>query len=105
MVLLFYVDECSMLSPSKDKIYEVYASIQEYFKIEYDGELNKYFGIDLDHHPYGSIHISQPYITQRILNMITGMEKSSAKPTPAVKPPLAKNEGSQARQINLVTYQ
>ena len=36
MVLLFYVDDWLMFSPSKDKIDEVYASIQEYFKIEYD---------------------------------------------------------------------
>ena len=33
MVPLFYVDDCLMLSPSKDKINELYASIQEDFKI------------------------------------------------------------------------
>ena len=48
MVLLFYVDDCLMFSPSKDKIYEVYASLHADFKIEDDGELNKYLGIDLD---------------------------------------------------------
>ena len=48
MVPLFYVDDCLMFSPSKDKIEEVYASIQVYFNIEDDGELNKYIGIDLD---------------------------------------------------------
>ena len=60
MVLLFYVDDCLMFSPYKDKIDEVYASLQEYFKIEDDRELNKYLGIDLYHHPDGSIHLMQP---------------------------------------------
>ena len=53
MVLLFYFDECLMFIPYKDKIDEVYASLQEYFKIEYDGDLNKYPGIELDRRPYG----------------------------------------------------
>ena len=30
--------------------------------------------------------------------MIPGMDKSSTKPTPVVKPPLAKNEGAQSRK-------
>ena len=77
MVLLFYVDDCLMFSPSENKIYEVYASLQEYLNIEDDGELNKYLGVELDRHPYGSIHMRQPYLSQIILNMIPCMDKSS----------------------------
>ena len=75
---------------SKDKIDEVYASIQSYFSIEDDVYINKYLGIKLDHRPDGPIHLRQPYITKIILNMIPGMDKSSSKPTPTVKPPPAK---------------
>ena len=96
MVLLFYIGDCLMFSPSKDKIEEVYASIQTESKIEYDVELKKYLGIELGHCLHGSIHLRQPYLIQIIINMIPGMEKSSAKPSPAVKPCLAKNEGAQA---------
>ena len=53
MVLLFYVDDCLMFSPSKDKIDDVYASLQEYFNIEDDRYLNKYLVIDLDLRPDG----------------------------------------------------
>ena len=80
MVLLLYVDGCLLFITSKYKIDKVNASIQAYFKIEDDGELKKYLRIELDFH-------------QRILNMIPGMDKSSSKPTPAVKPPLEKNYG------------
>ena len=80
-----------MFIPSKDKIDEVYASIQEYFKIEDDEYLNKYLGIELDRRTDGSIRISQPCITQRIINMIPGMDKSSANPIFVVKPTLAKH--------------
>ena len=62
-----------MFSSSKDKIDDVYAYLREYFNIEDAGELNKYPGVDLECCPYGSIRISQHYLTQRIVNMISGM--------------------------------
>ena len=36
MVLLFYVGDCLVFIPYKDKIVEVYASLQADFKIEDD---------------------------------------------------------------------
>ena len=95
MILLFYVDKCLIFSTSKDKIYEVYASLQADLKIEDYGELNMYPGIDLELLPDGSIHLRQPYPTQIIINMIPGMDMSSAKPTPWLTPPPEKNEGYQ----------
>ena len=64
-----------MFSPSKDKIDDLYASLWEDFKIEDDRYLNKYIEICMDRRPYGSIHLRQPYLTQRVINMIQGMEK------------------------------
>ena len=69
-----------------------------YFKIKYDGYPNKYIEIDLDSRKDVSINIRHNYLTQRILNMISGMDKSSAKPNPVVKHTLAKNKGYQARK-------
>ena len=75
MVILFYFDDFLMFSPSKDKIDEIYVSLQEYFKIEDAGELKIYPGIYLDCRPYGSIHIRQPQLTQRIIITILVMYK------------------------------
>ena len=36
-----------MFSPSKNRIYGVYASLQEAFNIEDDRDINKYIGIEL----------------------------------------------------------
>ena len=95
MVILFYVDSCLMFSTSKDKIYGFHAWIQADFKIDYNRGLNKYLGIELDRRPYVSINLNQPYLTQRIINLIPGMYNSSSKPTPMAKPYLEKNEGDQ----------
>ena len=84
-----------MFRTSKDKMDDVYASLQAYLKIEYDGELNKYIVSDMDRLPYGSINLRQPYLTQRIINIIPWTDKSSAKPTPEVKTPLEKTQGYQ----------
>ena len=43
--ILFYVDDCLIFSPSKDKIDDIYAPLQVGFKIGDDEELNKYLVI------------------------------------------------------------
>ena len=57
MVLLFYIADCLIFSPSKDKIDELFASLLSDFRIEDDGDLNKYIGIDLDRCQDESINI------------------------------------------------
>ena len=47
MVLMFYVDDYLVFSNSKDKIDDVYASLQEYYNPEDYGDLNKYLRIEL----------------------------------------------------------
>ena len=103
MILLFYVHECLIFSPSKDTIYEVYASLQADLKIEDYGELNMYPGIDLELPPDGSIHLRQPEPTQIIINMIPGMDMSSAKPTPWLTPPQKKMRDIKQEKMNLIT--
>ena len=82
-----------MFSLNKDKIDDVYASLKEHLNIEYGRELNKYLIIELDLRPYISIHLMKHNLSQRIINMIPVMEKSSAKPNPAFTPHPAKHEG------------
>ena len=79
MVLLFSVDGFLIFSPSKDKFDGVYASLKEDFKIEDYGVLKNLIGIYLDHCPYGSIYISNHYITQSIVNMIPVMTSQSLR--------------------------
>ena len=104
MVPLFYVDYCLFFSPSKNKIDEVYVSLQEDINMEEDGDINIYLVIYLVCRLDGSIHLSQPYLAQRIINMIPGMYKSSDKPNPVVKPPLEK-KGAQAIKKTLIIDQ
>ena len=105
MVPLFYVYYFLMFSPSKEKTDDLYASLQEYFKIKGDEELNKYIGIEKDRRPDLLIYIRQPYTTQRIINMIPGMDKSNANPTPATNPPLEKLGVANEKKMTLITYQ
>ena len=71
-----------MLSPSKYKIDDFCASLQEHFKIGGDGDLNKYLGIELVCVKDVSIHIRQTYFNQMITNLILGTDKPSAKTNP-----------------------
>ena len=62
-----------MFSLYNDKVDDVYAYLQEYFNIKDGGDINNNLVIELYRRPYGPIHISHPYITQGIINLILGM--------------------------------
>ena len=47
-----FLNDCLTFSSSGDNIYKVYASLQAYFKIEYNKDYNKCLGVDLDRRPY-----------------------------------------------------
>ena len=51
MFLLFYVYDCLIFIPSKDKIDELHASLWSDLNIEDDEYLKKMLGIDLDRCP------------------------------------------------------
>ena len=53
MVLLFYVEDCLIFSTSKNKIDDVYTSLQAYLKTKHNGDIYEYLGIYPDCRPYG----------------------------------------------------
>ena len=70
----------------------------------------KYLKIELYFCPYVSIHISQPYFTQLIINMIPVMDNSVSNLNPAIKPPLvssllyASYEAYASYEYSFLTY-
>ena len=64
-----------MFSPFKGKIDKSCASLQEYFKIKYDEELDQYSGIELDHSFDISIHLRNHFLTQSIINIIAVIDQ------------------------------
>ena len=86
-----------MFIPYKDKTKKG-TSLQTQFKIKDDRELNKYMEMYLDHRPDRSIRLNPPYLTQRIINTIPGMDKYSDKPTTSVITTLVNNEGDKANK-------
>ena len=70
MVLLLYVNDYIIISPSRDKIDDICIFLKNDFKIEDDEYLNKYIGIDLDLQPDSLFHIRQSYLALKIITMI-----------------------------------
>ena len=78
-VPIISIDDSLIFIPYKYKIDDVYAYIQADFNIEENVELNKSIEIEMGCRPDGSIHLRQPYLTRRIINMISDMDKSNSK--------------------------
>jgi len=70
-----------------------------------EGSLDKYLGVDVKYKDKGRIELVQPFLIQRIIDLL-GLEKDStrnSRPTPATKPLLHKDLLAEPRK-NLWNY-
>jgi histone deacetylase 1/2 len=73
MVLLTYVDDCIIISPSRDSIDRLISSMQsgpENFKLTDEGGVNKFLGVEITRLGDNSFELSQPFLINRILNFL-----------------------------------
>jgi hypothetical protein len=73
MVLLTYVNDCIIISPSKESIDHLILSMQpglENFKLTDKGDVNKFLGIEITRLDGDSFELSQPFLIDCILNFL-----------------------------------
>ena len=71
MIIVTYVDDCLIFSPSKEKIDKLLERLKQTFNLTDEGEdVKAYLGIKVDKGPDGTITMSQPALIQRILTAL-----------------------------------
>ena len=73
MVLLTYVDDCIIISPSKENIDRLVRSMQqgpENFKLTDEGDVNKFLGVEITKLDDHSFELSQPFLIDRIVTFL-----------------------------------
>ena len=73
MVLLTYVDDCIIISPSIENIDRLIKSMQqgrENFILTDEGDINKFLGIEITKLDNHSFELSQPFLINRILSFL-----------------------------------
>jgi len=73
IVLLTYVDDCIIISPSRESIDRLISSMQsgpENFKLTDEGGVNKLLGVEITHLNDNSFELSQPFLIDRILSFL-----------------------------------
>ena len=115
-VVLVYVDDCIIFqnkgSDEADKLIQNLQEGPEKFVFTDDGDLDKYLGVDVKRKKEGSIELTQPHLTERILNQLGMDDAVNPRPTPVTKPLLHKDlEGlprkydwSYRRLVGMLTY-
>jgi hypothetical protein len=95
IMLVVYVDDAILISPSKALISKEIASIQEDYDLTDDGELQDYLGTRFDRKPDGSLELTQPKMIDRVLRIV-GLDPDSTRTklhdTPAASDRLLDND-------------
>ncbi len=79
MILLTYVEDCIIFSPSMESIDPLVQSMQDgpgNFKLTDEGNVNKFLGIEITKINSSSFKLSQPFLINRLLQFL-GLCKNS----------------------------
>ena len=81
VIILIYVDDCIILSRTKEGLEKTLEGICKKFTMTNEGNIETYLGIQIDHEPV-FMRMSQPNLINRIINAVPGMDKANPKPIP-----------------------
>ena len=103
MIVLTYVDDCILLSPSKETIDNFILSLKdgpENFAFTDDGSLERYLGVEITRLPDDSgFTLTQPHLIERILQAAEiDLRMTNDRPTPVVGPLLSRDENGPERK-------
>ena len=93
-IILVYVDNMIALSKNKKVLEQLVVNLKrkEYILTD-EGPITKYLGVDVNKQADGSFELTQPFLIQRIIDLLglEGDSKYNSKPTPVTKPLLHKD--------------
>ena len=104
MIILTFVDDCILISKDKAVIQEFIQSLRngpENFDFTDEGTLSEYLGVDISRLPNGGFCLSQPFLIERIINLLQfdlKMTKGVRGNTPVSYPLLSKDKDGLPRK-------
>ena len=103
-IVLVYVDDCILIqrkgSPAVDALIHSLQTGPEGFKLEDEGSMDKFLGVNIDRNKDGSIEVSQPHLITRFLELIGIEDNENPKLLPAVKPLLHRDVNGPGRKYS-----
>jgi hypothetical protein len=108
MILLTYVNDCIIFSPSKESIDCLVRSMHdgpENFKLTDEGGVNKFLGIEITKLDSSSFELAQPYLINRLLQFLGLCNNSfeidaNSSSTPVAKGLLHRDLACKPRKYN-----
>jgi len=87
MICLVYVDDCIFFARDESKIEAMINDLKRDFKLESEGEVSSYLGIQVNHLPEGGFKLCQRGLKQKVIDYC-GMSQCKPDQTPASNVPL-----------------
>ena len=77
-VIVVYVDDCLIFDNKDSKVKNLIDEMKKNFSITDEGDtVEEYLGVKIDHNKDGSLRMYQSHLMDRILKLITGMDKAN----------------------------
>jgi Reverse transcriptase (RNA-dependent DNA polymerase) len=105
VLYVLYTDDSLLAGPSKKEIDQAMEDIKAAnFKIEIEGDIKDFLGVNIEQSDDGSITFTQPHLIDKVLNATGIHDVSKIKDTPAAISPIIHQHSSSVPFDNLFNY-
>ena len=79
-----YIDDCLIMAPSDTEVTKVYRDLKTKFEVTNEGPIDEYLGVKVERRNDQSMKLSQPLLTQQILDEMGFNLRTKGRLTPAL---------------------
>ena len=83
-IYVLYTDDSILMGPDPNELDSIIQEMKDIgLKLTVEGDISDFLGVNIQHQPDGSIHLTQPQLIDSILKELRLDDKSKVKKTPA----------------------
>jgi Reverse transcriptase (RNA-dependent DNA polymerase) len=104
VVMAIYIDDCLIIAPSDAEVIKVYSDLKTKFEVTNEGPIDEYLGVRVERGNDKSMKLSQPLLTQQILDEMGFNLRTKGRSTPALSSQILERDKDGKRKITAWDY-
>ena len=105
VVMGIYIDDCLTIAPCKAEVTKVYEDLKSRFEVTNESPIDEYLGVKVERRQDRSMKLSQPLLTQQILDDVGFNHFTKGRSTPALSIQMLDRDADGKQKLTMWNYQ
>jgi len=99
-----YIDDCLIIAPCKAEVIKLYEDLKSRFEVTNEGPIDEYLGVKVERRQDRTMKLSQPLLTQQILDEMGFNHRTKGRTTPALSSQILERDSNGKQKLTTWNY-